>query len=207
MALKAGLVGVNPNGVDKNGMPKTGDVYTKSESDAKYATITQVNACVPKTQLTANSKDFVFAYDSTSEKYGYKAGADGEFVPFDSGAAGGVGWVAPEELITTDLDTTRLDIVKGGYAEIDGDVYVDIIVKRKYTGDEWLKGLPHPNSGTYLLATPYNASLEAVDTYYGGSSLMVNWYNSGGFGYIDTGSTGAVDTYMHIWGIYKKYVS
>ena len=52
MAIKAGLVGVNPKGVDKNGMP--------------LRAIGTVN----ETQLTANGKQFHFAYDETSEKYG-----------------------------------------------------------------------------------------------------------------------------------------
>ena len=107
MALKAGLVGVNPKGVDKNGMPKAGDTYTKLEINQMMA------SKVPVSQLRANNKDFNFAYDSTTEKYGYKAGADGDFVPFDGA---GMGIVVTNPLTTgIELPDTGVELLEGGY--------------------------------------------------------------------------------------------
>lgn len=199
MALKAGLVGVNPNGVDKNGMPKTGDVYTKSESDAKYATKTQVNACVPKTQLTANSKDFVFAYDSTSEKYGYKAGADGNFVPFSSGG-GGAGWVKPSDLITTGLTFgSYVDYEEGGYYVDNDVVYFDMVIKKKAAST----GVDIPSAlqtqTTYYLNYVESATkADVIDNYVMTAKKMCMVGSRLALG-SDAGTEGY---YMHIFGQY-----
>lgn len=114
MALKAGLVGVNPKGVDKNGMPKTDTAAISAEVDAIAA------------NLKANNKDFVFAYDGTSQKYGYKAGADGDFVPFDA-AGSGIGIMVSDPITTgIELPETGVTIVSGGY-EIDTESNTAVI--------------------------------------------------------------------------------
>lgn len=81
MALKAGRVGVNKNQVDAHGniIGGASDSYTKQQADAKFAT---------KSSLTANSKQFYFDYDAETEKYGFRAGASGEFQPFSGGVFG-----------------------------------------------------------------------------------------------------------------------
>ena len=142
MALKAGLVGVNPKGVDKNGMPiasggGSADAYTKAETN------TLLNGKVNNSQLTANSKAFYFAYDSESGKYGYKLNGTGDFIPFESAGAGAPGWNTPADPITTGLDYTEVTYVEGGYV-IDDDICVlDIIVNRTDAyATSYITGLP-----------------------------------------------------------------
>lgn len=157
MALKAGRVGVAPSEVDEQGHivggGGGGSSYTKAETDALLA------AKANKSTLTANNKEFNFAYDATSQKYGYKAGADGEFVPFE-GAGGGQGLVL-DNLITTGLTFESCSYVKGGYQIIDGILYVDITVLR--TGsDSFIRGFPSViipgSSGTCYRNTPENVA-------------------------------------------------
>lgn len=62
------------------------DVYTKTAADAKFATITALGLKADQSNLTANDKDFIFAYDSASGKYGYKAGGADTFHPFSEGS-------------------------------------------------------------------------------------------------------------------------
>lgn len=136
MALKAGRVGVAPSQVDAAGNIIGGgsgsDSYTKAESDAKFATIAS---------LTANEKEFIFSYDATSEKYGYKAGATGEFHPFEE-AGGNPGWNKPANLTAEGLTYSRCSYVSGGYAIVDGVLYVDIIVTRTSTNAAVIQNLP-----------------------------------------------------------------
>ena len=132
MAIKAGIVGVNQKGVDKNGMPKSsgggsGDAYTKSETNALLA------GKVNNSQLTANNKAFHFAYDSTSEKYGYKLDGTGDFIPFES-TAGNIGLNIPNPTMEGVVyDDTKLEYVSGGYqtnvTESGIMLYADIIFK------------------------------------------------------------------------------
>lgn len=184
MALKAGLVGVNPKGVDKNGMP-----------------IGSGGSGVDEAQLTANGKKFFFAYDETSEKYGYKLDGAGDFIPFES-AGSGPGWVKPADLITTGLQYYRCEYVEGGYY-IDGKLlYVDIVVKVT-------------NSGAVVYGFP------AYDEAYAGSSYA-QAYNYGAlpeeYEYIDRAHDSVFGTsglgnqvscpapnnyYKHVWGCMK----
>ena len=145
MALKAGRVGVDPSQVDMAGHIIGGgsgsDSYTKAEADAKFATKTETAALATKAQLTANEKEFNFAYNATTQKYGYKAGATGEFHPFEE-AGGSPGWNKPADLITTGLTYKNLEYVSGGYCIEDGVCYVDICLKSTSTqSNKYLKGL------------------------------------------------------------------
>lgn len=155
MAIKAGRVGVAPSQVDIAGnITGAASGYTKAEADEKFATKSDLSGKantadvysktaaddllalkVPTSQLNANSKDFYFAYDSTSQKYGYKAGSDGDFVPFES--AGGPGWVAPAELVTTGITYgSTFSYVDGGYYfdSTNKYVYIDIRVSKSSAG-------------------------------------------------------------------------
>lgn len=112
MAIKAGLVGVNPKGVDHNGMPKGG------EADK---------------QLTANGKKFFFAYDETSKKYGYKLDGTGDFIPFES-TAGTIGLNIPDPTMEGIVyDDTKIEYVSGGYQTVESEsgimLYADITFK------------------------------------------------------------------------------
>ena len=135
MAIKAGLVGVNPKGVDKNGMP------IGSSADS-----------VGEAQLTANGKKFFFAYDETSEKYGYKLDGAGDFIPFES--AGGEGLVLPDPSTAgISFTSDQLEIVSGGYQEIDGRMYIDLVFKNNSASNvsATVNGLPHASGSVYAL--------------------------------------------------------
>lgn len=149
MAIKAGRVGVNPSQVDMAGnVIPSSDTYTKLEINQMMA------SKVPVSQLKANSKDFYFAYDSTSEKYGYKAGSDGDFVPFSS-ASSGEGLVL-NNLITTGITLSDNDvsILSGGFEIIDGVIYCDITLKNETNSNKYtnVSGIPNRvRSGIALL--------------------------------------------------------
>lgn len=173
MALKAGRVGVNPSQVDMAGNVIGGgssDSYTKAESDAKYAT---------KTQLTANEKEFNFAYDATTQKYGYKAGATGDFHPFEEGGSGGKGWVTPPNLTREGLNivAAAFEYVDGGYYvdNVENIVYVDLTLQIKTQSSGYdVSGFPVAASGYYSVLVyengkpfdlrPYIATPYANDT-------------------------------------------
>lgn len=113
MALKAGRVGVHPSQVDSSGHIIGGesvDAYTKTEADKRF---------VSQSHLRANNKNFFFAYDSESGKYGYKLNSDGEFIPFSEGVTTGIHVANPvtELIILTD----NVEIVSGGYEYLDTD--------------------------------------------------------------------------------------
>lgn len=135
MAIKAGLVGVNPKGVDKNGMPiGSGGANVEAEIQQINLDIAQLQASkVGIGQLTANNKAFNFAYDSTTEKYGYKLDDTGDFHPFD-GAAGTIGLNIPNPTMEGVVyDDTKIEYVSGGYQTVVTEagimLYADIIFK------------------------------------------------------------------------------
>ena len=182
MAIKAGLVGVNPKGVDKNGMPigSGGSInaYTKAETN------TLLNGKVSNSQLTANNKAFYFAYDATSQKYGYKLDGAGDFIPFEQ-AGGGPGWVAPAELTSQGLNivTAAFEYVEGGYyIDTDNDlVYVDLTVTLKTSSSGYdISGLPTAAAGYYscLLfkedGTPYGTTSPRIETPYTNDTRIRN---------------------------------
>lgn len=186
MAIKAGLVGVNPKGVDKNGMPISSGGDNVSEA-----------------QLTANGKKFYFAYDSTTEKYGYKLDGTGDFIPFES-AGGGPGWVAPASLSAEGLTTTRCNIVSGGYFVDDTYVYVDMIVQRASTSTASIAGFP---AATQLGGT--NATIlckkdiasDEEDIYVANANFSTT--STSDATTITIGG-GTADGKYHIWGQYLK---
>lgn len=186
MAIKAGLVGVNPKGVDKNGMP----IGSKG--------------AVSETQLTANGKQFHFAYDSTSEKYGYKLDGTGDFIPFES-AGGGPGWVKPAELTTEGLTGLRCDIIEGGYFVKDGICYYDVIIKSTQNAGAFVLGFPMKSDSNDLrtCARAQNLEKNAVEGYtfdYTSTSNTISVSDNKMT--IGTGVT-TTNRYGHIWGQYE----
>lgn len=125
MALKAGRVGVHPSQVDSTGHIIGGesvDAYTKTEADKRF---------VSQSHLRANNKNFFFAYDSDTGKYGYKLNSDGEFNPFSEGVTTGIRVANPvTELINL---TDNVEIVSGGYEYVDADYtsYLDVTLRAK----------------------------------------------------------------------------
>lgn len=199
MAIKAGLVGVNPKGVDKNGMPigsgGSNDTYTKSETNALLA------GKVNSTQLTANNKTFNFAYDETSEKYGYKLNGTGDFIPFESAGAGSPGWNTPANPITTDLTYTNLTYVEGGYV-IDDDICVlDIIVLHNDTSvTSYINGLPRGANANDVMMLRASNDLDNARGYVGAIyPTTTNNAAQTSDNYIEVGATG----YVHYWGMYE----
>ena len=187
MAIKAGLVGVNPKGVDRNGMPIASDGNS-----------------VKETQLTANGKKFFFAYDETSEKYGYKLDGAGDFIPFES-AGGGPGWVKPAELTTEGLsDSTYLKIRSGGiYVDTDnGKVIIDIVVYK--LGSTNISGLPAgERTETLYLSANYSATeTDVVDNYTSNATLGCITDASGSIITSSSATTVSNANYIHAWGMY-----
>lgn len=186
MALKAGLVGVNPKGVDKNGMP-----------------IGSAGNAVDEAQLTANGKQFHFAYDETSEKYGYKLDGAGDFIPFES-AGGGPGWVAPADLTMegTTFYQNRAELIRGGYAVIDGMCYIDMCINILTASSASLVGLPYPAEGyTSGLRLAYRQMSDADDDSYICNTDAASLSPESTYQRILFGSHG-VGTKWHAWGVY-----
>lgn len=187
MALKAGLVGVNPKGVDKNGMP-----------------IASGGSGVDEAQLTANGKKFFFAYDETSEKYGYKLDGAGDFIPFES-AGGGPGWVKPVELTTEGISGVRCDIVEGGYFVKDGICYYDVIIKNTQNAGSYIAGFPLKKASGDLRTCARAASTVQSDVEgytFDYTSTSNNITLNDGVMNVFTGIS-TTNRYGHIWGQYE----
>ena len=188
MAIKAGLVGVNPKGVDKNGMP-----------------IGSGGSGVSEAQLTANGKKFFFAYDATTQKYGYKLDGAGDFIPFES-AGGGPGWVKPADLTTEGLsDSTYLKIRSGGiYVDTDnGKVIIDIVVYK--LGGTNITGLPAANiaNTTIYLSANYSATeSDVIDNYISNATLGCIADTQGSAITSSSATTVSNANYIHAWGMY-----
>lgn len=201
MAIKAGLVGVNPKGVDKNGMPigsggGSADAYTKAETD------TLLNGKVSNSQLTANSKNFFFAYDETSQKYGYKLDGTGDFIPFETAAPG---LNLPDKVTTGLIFPGNLKFEEGGYQIIDGICYFDIMLKN--TGGT-------VSSGTIIQNAPKceNGGGSTCIAFVGESKTALNDFSAnkitvskdGSTDFTISGSSVYADWYVRFIAIYKK---
>lgn len=207
MAIKAGLVGVNPKGVDKNGMPissggGSGDAYTKAETNALLA------GKVSNSQLTANNKAFHFAYDATSEKYGYKLDGTGDFIPFESAGAGSPGWNKPANLVTTGLTVNQfIEITEGGYYDDGTTVYVDIVVKQIQGGTGRVQQLPTARGSCLFLSFKGDVLNDIKDMYaFDGvhtGAYLISTNDTDGM-YINLGSNQGIGNYLHIFGEYIK---
>lgn len=193
MPIKAGRVGVNPSQVDPYGnVIGSGDTYTKTQIDSKLANK------VSKSRLNANDKDFYFAYDEDTDKYGYKLGVDGDFNPFSSGAST-IGFNVPIDLLTTDglsYYSNAITYVSGGYyKDNNGTVYVDITLNI---------GVDVPNNGDLISGLP------SATSGYGGGLLGItpigNWlFYVNGNGKCSVRQTGLPRTAqtIRVYGEYK----
>lgn len=173
MALKAGTVGVNPDYVDKN--------------DAPIAS-----------SFKAGDKKLTFTYDQENDKIGYKD-EEGTFYPFDG--AGGAGWVRPANLTTEGTVANACTIVSGGYAKIDGMLYVDMLVLTNDTTSSSRSVLILNTTTGYI---PYMArnttnSLEAFNDYQ--INATSNTSNEGTAYQINI--TSSRNHYEHIFGVAK----
>ena len=150
MALRAGRVGVSPEIVDNNGFIKNMgggepvDAYTKAD----------------QSNLTANSKDFVFAY--SNGQYGYKAGATGAFTPFSR-----PGWNKPGLLSNLfGFSNAYLEAVSGGWYVENSMVYIDIIYQRVETGSSQITGLPRAAHNHSALVFRLDTLPENIDDFF-----------------------------------------
>lgn len=205
MAIKAGLVGVNPKGVDKNGMPiGSGGANVEAEIQQINLDIAQLQASkVGIGQLTANNKAFNFAYDSTTEKYGYKLDGTGDFIPFES-AGGGPGWVEPANLSHEALTLTdNIDFINGGFVEIDGIIYVDMTYHKTNGSIATFSGLPVPAINTAVTMVGYRTSTEQSDNNdYFANADVISDHSMSTSGVMNDGKSSA---YVRIIGMYKKH--
>ena len=206
MAIKAGLVGVNPKGVDKNGMPiGSGGANVEAEIQQINLDIAQLQASkVGIGQLTANNKAFHFAYDSTSEKYGYKLDGTGDFIPFEQ-AGGGPGWVKPAELVTTGLTpASGVTIEEGGYYNDTTNhiAYIDVVFSTTSSASAPITGFPHPPKvtyGTYLVRCE-GATVEIAKNNYSGSYYTTIDYSG------NMATSVNANSIYHIYGQYEYTV-
>ena len=162
MALRAGRVGVSPDIVDNNGFIKNMggsgepiDAYTKAETNALLA------EKADQSNLTANSKDFIFAY--SNGQYGYKAGATGAFTPFSR-----PGWNKPGLLSELfNFSNENLVRVSGGwYVDKAGMVYIDIIYQRVATGSSQITSLPRAAHNHSALVFRLDTLPENIDDFF-----------------------------------------
>lgn len=204
MALKAGTVGIDPKYVDKNGKPVSdvdlSNYYTKTETDGKLDNKANLS------YITANNKKFQFAYDSESGKYGYKAGAQDDFHPFES--AGAPGWNKPADLITTGLTYTHCSYIDGGYyVDEDNDIIiVDIIVKgqsENYTCT--ISGFPASNEIYVGRNACFNADLTKASKYIADSVENQSSFGGTKGNPINVSSYAKRDWYWHLWLEYPIY--
>lgn len=174
MALKAGRVGVAKDQVDEFGKIIGGatpaNVYTKTQCDNKFETKAHIGGL----QFRDNS--------GTAQ---YKL-PNGDWVNFSSGG-GGIGFNIPEDLLQTDARTNNETVIdSGGYAVVDGVLYVDFVFHNtnsqagmgmiSITLDEIVT-----NPDTYALYTPANNSYNAgyaikKDTEH---TVLIGIYNGG----------------------------
>ena len=197
MALKAGTVGIDPKYVDKNGKPVSdvdlSNYYTKRETDTKLDLKANLS------NLTANNKKFQFAYDAESGKYGYKAGAQDDFHPFES--AGGAGWVKPADLITTGLVYSNAELEEGGYVTDSDYLYVDIILHKTGSSAPRVDIPVYTASATYFLENMRNVKSEAEDYASANGAASSSSYSGDQITRL-TASSSAAD-YYHFFGQFK----
>ena len=203
MALKAGTVGLDPKYVDKDGKPISdvdlSNYYTKSETDGKLDNKANLS------YITANNKKFQFAYDSESGKYGYKAGAQDDFHPFES--AGAPGWNKPADLITTDVTYGYATYEEGGYYvdEATNILYFDFIVSHSDTNYSARIYLPFAIdtdvSGTQYIPflTRYGTTKEDVKNYFPNDRDTYTYVSSGSAALQSNMRT---QNYYHMWGCF-----
>ena len=166
MSLRAGRVGVAPSEVDESGHivgGGSGDSYTKAETDTLLA------AKANKSYLTANNKIFNFAYDSETGKYGYKAGAQGDFHPFDD-AGGVVGMNLPEATMTGMSLSENFEYVDGGYQIADGTdgnkiLWFDVTVKKVASTGYDRINFPAGVATSWYCCLSYKGTLEEVTNF------------------------------------------
>lgn len=204
MALKAGTVGLDPKYVDKDGKPISdvdlSNYYTKTETDGKLDNKANLS------YITANNKKFQFAYDSESGKYGYKAGAQDDFHPFES--AGGIGWVKPATLITTGLTPSNAEDITGGYYVDESTNFVYIDLTCKITGSNaYITGLPKKtNTGAYMSMVNQGTTAADVKDSYISISTSANVDILSDYTKVNFGNQ-ASGKYVHVWGMYDKTTS
>ena len=213
MALKAGRVGIDPKYVDEDGKPISNNEEIENEIQRIELDIAQLQTSkVGIAQLTANSKTFNFAYDATSQKYGYKLDGTGDFIPFDDPAV--VGMNIPEavtagiifeccdssEVVDTSKEVSA-EITSGGYQVDNGMCYIDCDMVIHSTESAYVKVSGFPKSLStnwrYVAHSAFNdVANMSTDTYAFKPATNDDYFVIYGL------NTSASDTVIRISGMY-----
>ena len=175
MSLKAGRVGVNPKEVDGNGnLKESSNSYSKAESDEKFETKADIGG-------------LQFRVESGTAQY---KTPEGDWTNFSNGSSGGIGFNIPNDLLMTDaIPVSSVTILSGGYAIVDGILYIDFTLKDTSSSQSTSKiiiklpdGVECTNTSTIALYTP------AVNSYNAGyvcqysspsKEIKIGIYNAG----------------------------
>lgn len=192
MALKAGRVGVAKDQVDEFGNIIGGstpeNVYTKTQCDNKFETKThasntyqQKNIEVPLELLGGSQLTVEASLHAIEDTFGDLQFRDndgtpqvktpnGDWTNFNSGGGGGIGFNIPSELLMSATPgRASCTIISGGYAVVDGVLYIDITFKD--TSSAASGGLilcPLPSGVTVSNTAKVALCTDAVNTYDGG---------------------------------------
>lgn len=204
MALKAGRVGLDPKYVTPEGAPVSNTEQIELEIEQLQTSKVGIG------QLTANNKGFYFAYDATSQKYGYKLDGTGDFIPFEEG---GIGWVPPFDIPERQYITMTSGVTKvsGGFYKKSNDhhCYIDIVVKLEsgsvsgsFVAFTILSTYAPSSQTVYLLGNTAATAEEIADNYEAANyaSIAYSSTNKGKVTYTKSGSIPL--QYYHIWGEY-----
>ena len=188
MALKAGLVGVNP------------DILDNSDR---------------VTALTDGNKKLTFVYDEASDQPGFKIN-DGDFRPFEKAGVTCMGWVKPADLSQEGLTASSdIEIASGGYTIDDGKVIIDIVIRGIGIVDAdttRVSGFPvsalHPQTTIPLVRCESSTTLEdALASYYtyeGTPGTYRSYYHERG---LKMSYPTAAGRYYHTYGMYPAAAS
>lgn len=147
------------------------DVYDKTAADSKFATITALNAKADQSNLTANNNNFIFAYDSASGKYGYKAGGADTFHPFNEGGGSNPRYVSGEILYET--GPTEDVVINTAFGVVPKYIFVTWVYAGSIQTSLWYdyyfsqQGYRQATKSTVrwnYMGEEYNGCIKSVDT-------------------------------------------
>ena len=195
MALKAGRVGVAKDQVDEFGKITGGstpeNVYTKTQCDNKFETKTHANNTYqPKTievplellggsQLTVETSLHAIEETFGNLRFRNNDGTpqvktpSGDWTNFNSGGGGGIGFNIPSDLLMSATPgRASCTITGGGYAVVDGIIYVDVTFIDTSSGATGsLIQCPLPEGQTVSNTAKISMYTDVVNSYNAGCNL------------------------------------
>lgn len=206
MALKANRVGVAPTEVDALGHIIGGDVpsnvLTVNDIVDSLQSMDATKVLSAKQGNTLNSKlrtntptgyhSFWFAYDSETDRYGYKVDNDpNQFHPFSSGVEeSGLYLLNPTPFESV---SDKVTLEEGGYELISGEIGVMIV-----------KGIVNVELSHDETIISFSANMSNVGDYKILSSNNKFSFNNASLGSIRANGTVAKDTEILIYGLYRR---